>query len=250
MIVHHRPVATILVAAVFVFGCAALVHPFSFEPITQDYSTTGPGASHVFRVANTTDSRIAVRVSVRPRRIEPDGTEVQGKDSEEFIVFPRQMLLEPGDRRSIRVRWSGPESIDAELAYRIVAEQMPVDMGTDEPTQGGGIRLTYRYEGSLYVVPAGAEPNLRVVSVQRSGDGETLRVEIINEGSLHTLLSGARLLLSREQGAEPDVELGPEELPGLAGENMLAGANRFFAIPIPDDLWDGPIYAEIECDEE
>lgn len=242
--------ARILVAVALFGACAAAAQAFSFEPITQDYSTSGAAASHVFRVINTTDSRIAVRVSVRPRWIEPDGTEVLGKEAEEFVVFPRQMLLEPDERRSIRVRWSGPESIEAERPYRIIAEQVPVDMGTDEPTQGGGIRLTYRYEGTIYVAPPAAEPALRVAGVSRSSDGRSLRVELANDGSRHGLLTNARLLLSREEGAEPALELGPDELPGLAGENMLAGSTRVFAVPAPEELWGGPLYAEIETDED
>jgi len=240
----------ILVAAVLLVASAAAARAFSFEPITQDYTTSGAGASHVFRVTNTGESRIAVRVSVRPRWIEPDGTEVLGKEAEEFVVFPRQMLLEPDERRSIRVRWSGPESIDEERPYRIIAEQVPVDMGSDEPTQGGGIRLTYRYEGTVYVVPPAAEPGVRVASIERSGTGESLRVEVTNQGSRHALLAGARLLLLREPGAEPAIELDSNELPGLVGENMLAGSVRVFTVPAPENLWDGPLYAEIEVDEE
>lgn len=242
--------ARILVAAALIAGVAAAAQAFSFEPITQDYTTSGAGASHVFRVINTTEARIAVRVSVRPRWIERDGSEVLGKEAEEFVVFPRQMLLEPDERRSIRVRWSGPESIEAERPYRIIAEQVPVDMGSDEPTQGGGIRLTYRYEGTIYVVPPGAEADVQVTSVARSETGDSLRVELANEGSRHRLLANARLLLSREPDGEPAIEVGPRELPGLAGENMLAGSTRVFTVPVPEQLWDGPVYAEIETDEE
>jgi len=233
-------------------ACAVSAQAFSFEPITQDYATTGARASHVFRVANTTDSRIAVRIAVRPRRIEPDGTEILGKEAEEFTVFPRQMLLAPGERRSIRVRWSGPETIERELAYRIIAEQVPVEMGTDEPLEGGGIRLTYRYEGTLYVVPPGAEPDVAVESagVVTTADGAALRVRLVNRGTRHALLSGARLLLADGPDSDARLELGPEELDGIVGENMLAGSVRDFLVPAPDDLRDGSVHAEIEYDDK
>lgn len=226
-------------------GVGASLHAFSFEPITQTYTTTGPGASHVFRVTNTTDERIAVRISVRSRTIERDGTEVLGKEADDFIVFPRQMLLEPGERRSIRVRWSGPETIDAERPYRIIAEQVPVDLGDEEPTQGGGIRLTYRYEGSLYVSPPGAEPNVEVTSVVRVADG--LRVTVANRGTRHVILQNARLVVSGTSG--PDIELESEQLVGLAGENMLAGAVRDVVIPTPENLPPGELAATIEFDD-
>lgn len=233
-------------------ACALSAQAFSFEPITQEYAPSGPASSHVFRVTNTTSDRIAVRVSVRPRRFEMDGTEVQGKESDEFIIFPRQLLLEPGERASVRVRWSGPASINSELAYRIIAEQLPVDLGEDAPLEGGGIRLTYRYEGSLYIVPPGATPDVVVDSIarERDGDRELLRVRLTNRGTRHTLLSGIRLAIASTPTGEATVTLGPGELPGLAGENMLAETTREFVIPAPDALPDGPLYARIQSDAQ
>lgn len=244
------PAATAIFALLVLAAVAGPAAAFSFEPITQDYATTGAGASHVFRVINTTTDRIAVRISVRPRRIEPDGTETQGKEADEFIVFPRQMLLEPGERRSVRVRWAGADAIDRELSYRIIAEQVPVDMGTDAPTQGGGIRLTYRYEGSIYVVPPGASAAIRVTGVERSSDGRALLVRVVNEGTRHAILSQASLTLTRGPDGGGSIELGPAELTGLTGENMLAASTRVFQIPVPDGLWEGPVYGTIDFDAQ
>ncbi len=228
------------------------MHAFSFEPISQDYETTGPRASHVFRVTNTTSERIAVQIAVRPRRIELDGTEVQGKAAEEFVVFPRQMLLDPGDRRSVRVRWSGPEQIESELAYRIIAEQVPINLGEEAPAQGGSIRLTYRYEGSLYVIPPGATPNIVVESVEQVVRDETrlLRFVVANQGTRHRLLSDLTVLLTGEPGGATIAELGADDLPGLAGENMLAGSRREFLVPAPETLPDGPVYGQVEFEAE
>ena len=44
--------------------------------------------------------------------------------------------------------------------------------------------------------------------------------------------------------------LGPGDLSGIAGENMLAGSMRRFWIPAPTELWDGPIYADMEYSPE
>ena len=234
----------ILLLLAIVSVCAFAAQAFTFDPISQNFDPSGEGASRVFRVRNTGDERIAVRVSVRPRRIEPDGTEVQGKETELFTVYPRQMLLDPGEQRSVRVRWNGPAEIEAELPFRIIAEQLPVDFGGAEPAEGAAIRLTYRYEGSLYVVPPGARPDVRLQRITR--DGEFLVLWLANEGNRHTLLQDLRILLSREEGGEPDLVLAQEELPGAYGENMLARSTRRFVIPAASDLWDGPLYADLE----
>jgi len=235
-----------VLSAALLFALIAPASAFDFEPITQEFSTTGSGANHVFRVTNTTEERIAVRISVRSRTMRPDGSEELGPEVEEFVVFPRQLLLQPEERQSVRVRWSGPEEVEVERPYRIVAEQLPIDLGTDTPTQGGGIRLSYRYEGTIYVSSTAGEPDIRVTEVSRAGNGSILRIHVSNEGTRHTFLRDARLHLSDSPESGPAITLGPDQLPGLTGENVLAQSRRVFEVPMPSELWSGPIHADID----
>lgn len=227
--------------------CAVSAQAFRFEPISQEFSPSGAGSNRLFRVENTTNERIAVRVAVYPRIMEPDGTESLGEEAPQFTVFPRNVLLDPGNGRSVRVQWTGPASVETEQAYRIVAEQVPIALGGDLPTQGGGIRLTYRYEGTVYVTPPGARPDVQVLSVSRETRGAErfLKVTLENAGTRHTILRGAELALTYDPEIPPRIELGPGDLRGLSGENMLAGLVREFMIPAPEDLWDGEIYATL-----
>ena len=243
---------TALLRFSLIVACAISAQAFSFEPISQDFASSGPGASHVFRVNNSTDERIAVKISVRPRRIEPDGTEIQGKEAEEFVVYPRQMLLEPGEARSVRVRWNGPAEVESELPYRIIAEQLPVDFGEELPAQGASIRLTYRYEGVLYVVPPGARPDILITDVSRASrpEGDMLTFEFQNIGTRHALLRDLAVSLRDSEGGDVRISLEADQLAGIAGENMLAGSIRRFELPVPADLWDGPIYADMEYGPE
>jgi fimbrial chaperone protein len=237
---------------VLIAACAISAQAFSFEPISQNFAPSGQNANQVFRVHNTTSERIAVQVSVRPRRIELDGTEIQGKEAEEFVVYPRQMLLEPGEQRSVRVRWNGPADIPSELPFRIIAEQLPVDFGEDHPAEGASIRLTYRYEGALYVVPSNAVADIGVDSVSReTGEaGERLVIDLRNDGTRHALLKDLVLHLRQTEDSANQLTLESADLPGIAGENMLAGSVRRFWLPIPAEMWDGPIYADMEYSPE
>lgn len=242
---------TVLFALVLLVSAAPGLLAFTFQPITQEFAPAGERASHVFRVVNTTETQIAVRISIRPRTIEPDGSEIQGAISDDFVVYPARMLLEPGDARSVRVAWTGgvPEQ---ELAYRIIAEQLPVNTNADEPEQGGAIVLTYRYEGSVYVVPPGARAELETLSVEPSVEPEgrrALRVTVRNKGTRHTLLTDPRLELRTSPSEDPFLSLGPDELVGLAGENMLAGTTRHFFVELPDNLPDQRVYGTIILDD-
>lgn len=232
------------------FASAAAAGAFQFEPISQQFAPTGRNASQVFRVTNTNEERIAVRVVVRPRRILPDGREVQGEPAPEFVVYPTQMLLDPGEQRSVRVRYGGESELATELAYRIIAEQVPVAMDAEQQTQGGSIRLTYRYEGSLYVTPPGVSARIEIVAVELvAKDGlPQLRVEIHNGGGRHALLQDARLALMTAPDIEPTTELVGDQLAGLIGENMLADSTRVFFVPAPEGFPDGPLYGELSYD--
>jgi len=247
MICRGHGATRALLALVLAVLLAPGLFAFRFSPITQDFQTEGPGASRLFRVANTTSSQIAVRISVRPRSIERDGREIQGEPTDEFLIFPARLLLDPGDQRSVRVVWNGTASPDRELAYRIIAEQLPVNLEGDQPVDGGAIVLTYRYEGSLYVVPQGARPQVAVTAVDRVQlEGrDLLRVTVENSGTRHTLLRQAVLDLSETPSGDPIRSLGPEDLTGLTGENMLSASVRHFYVPLPDGLPDGRLYGTL-----
>ena len=235
-------------ACVLITACAITAQAFRFEPISQDFAPSGPGATHVFRVFNSGTERIAVRVMVRPRTIEPDGTEIQGPESDRFLVYPRQMLLAPDEGRSVRIRWQGPDTVESELSFRVIAEQLPVDFGGTRPAEGAGIRLTYRYEGSLYVVPPGAAPELRISRaevVERDGR-QLLHMVIENRGTRRSLIHQPRVTVAAARGGSTAHVLETDALSGMAGENMLAASVREFMVPAPPGLPNGQVDARLE----
>lgn len=265
-------------------ACTSSVQAFNFEPITHDYTPGGKGSNHVFRASNPGDEKIAVKISVRPRSIEPDGTELQGDDSDLFMIYPRQMILNPGDSRSIRVKWTGETAPPAEIPFRIIAEQVPVSFAEIQPFEGGQITLTYRYEGNIYIVPPGARPEVSINSVKRTTESEIISetvietvtrtvstdegdkeveeevekvveteistdylvFEIENSGTRHSLLNKIEIKLKRDENDSNPIILTDNQLKGVAGENVLADSIRIFRIPIPAGLWDGPVYGSIK----
>lgn len=269
-----------VIISIVLLTCTFSVQAFSFKPISQDYSPTGKESNHVFRVANTGTEKIAVKISVRPRYIEPDGTEIQGEESSLFMIYPRQIILNPDETRSIRVKWTGDSAPPAEIPFRIIAEQVPVSFTEVQPTQGGQITLTYRYEGNIYIVPAGAKANLSIKSIKRDiqtevttetvietvrieqGDEfiesevekilekeiehEYLVLEIENTGRRHSLLNNIELTLMRDENDPQPIILKDNALKGVTGENMLANSVREFRIPMPSGIWEGPVYGNIK----
>lgn len=261
-------------------ACTLSVQAFNFQPISQDYSPSGKGANHIFRVANTDDEKIAVKISIRSRTIDPDGTEIQEEADDQFMIYPRQLILNPNEGRSIRIKWNGDPNPEKELSYRVIAEQVPVSFSEVQPIEGGQITLIYRYEGTIYIVPPGAKPKISIKSVKRDMETETvtetvfetvtemqgeeevevqvekevetiiehefLLIEIENTGTRHGILDDITVKLARNEDDTDPIILKEKDLKGVAGENILAGSVRYFKLPLPEDLWEGPVYGSIE----
>lgn len=259
----------------FLAGQGALF-AFSFSPITQEFSVTGKKSSHIFTIGNDSLSeRIAVKISIFEREMDEEGNETLTPCDGDFLIYPSQSILAPGESRSVRVKWQGGRIGDRELNYRILAEQLPVEFREDEKHEdGGGIRFTYRYEGSLYVVPeGGGEAHVELSSVRSVMDikevtnvvtktelseetGEpvtrevkevsevrTYRLKLVfeNHGARHALLGDLSITLSSVYNNFSPIVLGPEDLAGIAGENILAGNKRVFMIPEPPEVQGEPI---------
>ncbi len=246
---------------------------FTFSPISQEFSEEGKNSSHVFTINNDSlTDRIAVKVSVFRRNMNEKGEETLEDSSGDFLIYPAQSILNPGESRSVRIKWQGGAVRKQEKAYRIIAEQLPVDFRQEENrSNGGGIRFTFRYEGSLYVVPPGAEADIKLLSIE-SVPGEKIIREVVrtvtreipsedpegapqiiteeiveqveeegpsrlkllfeNAGNRHAILGNLNIQLKSRFDLFEPMTLGPEDLEGANGENILAGNRRSFLIPV------------------
>lgn len=219
-------------------------HAFRLVPITKEFAPYGHGASQAFRVENNSDELLAVQISILRREIDLGGTEHNAPAEDDFIVYPSQMIIKPKQVQTVRVKWVGGAQQKTELAYRILAEQLPIDFGKEE-FSGAKINLLVRYLGSIYIVPEGAKPDIRVESAAAATGSDrqrSLQLVLHNQGTAHGLLRNSKLTL--ESGGKT-ITLGSEDLPEILGENLLAGNRRRFLVRWPEALPDGPVKASL-----
>lgn len=248
----------------------------SLVPMEMEFAVQGRNATRVFRIDNPGDEPAAVEVSARTRRVDEDGTEHQDDADDDFAIFPRQIVLRPGQSQAVRVQWLGKAPPATELAYRLIAEQLPLDppplrttgasaagtaprSGAMPRADGVQIRVLMRYEAALYVVPPGARGRVVTGAVERvvapadaaqgppaagGGDPGRLRITLENAGTAHVLLHGARLTLTAADGSVH--HLAGAQLGELAGANLLANTRRHFIVTAPAGLPAGPLRAAIE----
>ncbi len=211
---------------------------FNFSPIVADFEPSGPGARQTFRLTNPNADSIPVEITVFERRMTVDGQDVL-EPSDDFVVFPTQAILAAESSRVVRVQYVGPADINTEKAYRIIAEQLPVDL---EALEEGTARLNllFRYVGSMYVVPTNAASDVVIESVERVDVEGILSLAIVlhNHGNAHAILEDLVVELSTRPFASTDgvVRLDGDELEGMRNQNVLAGHTRRFVLPLPTEL--------------
>jgi|JI8StandDraft_1071087.scaffolds.fasta_scaffold159809_2 fimbrial chaperone protein len=205
-------------------------HAISFTPIEMDFSPAGRGATQVFRLENTTAEVTAVEMSIKARAMAANGDDQLTDADDQFNVFPAQVVLQPGQVQTVRVQYVGLATLDRERAFRLIAEQLPIDVG-QAPQNGGRMRLLVKYVASVYVVPTNVKAVLSVTDTKivAEGNNRWLQVTVNNEGSTRKILKDLKVEVA-------GVTLSGEQLKGMEGENVLARTTRVFRVPAPAGL--------------
>lgn len=205
---------------------ATWAHAFRLEPMVLSLPVSQPRAAGTYTVENNSDQKVAIEFQVRGRRIDKDGKEDRPEVTG-FLVYPQQMALEPGEKRSVRVTWTGERIPERELAFRLVASQLPVKFDK-EKSGSASIRFLLEYVASLYLVPNGVKPAPKLL--EQRVKGKQLELLVANQGTAHFLLEPLRVEL--QDGAKTGAPA-KEALAELRTGNLLPGDERWLRLPLP-----------------
>ena len=202
----------------------------AFTPIEMDFTPSGRGSTQIYRLENTLQEPVAVEISVKHRAMAINGDDELTDADDDFNIFPAQVVLRPGQVQTVRVQYNGPASLNTEKAYRLIAEQLPIDIG-QAPQNGGRMRLLIKYVTSLYVVPSGVRANVRLMQTRLVTDEGKPWLELLlkNEGTSRRVLKDVKVQVGGHT-------LQGDDLKGLDGENLLAQTQRWFRVAAPKDL--------------
>jgi fimbrial chaperone protein len=225
---------------------------FKLLPISRTFTPSGAKATQSYEVINDTQERVAVIMSIGERQVSLVGQETLKPADDDFIVYPPQILLGPNQKQTVRITWIGDPNPAKELSYRLIAEQLPIELVEPEtqskhPT--GQIRVLMKYAGSLYIRPENAQADVVLDTVEAIKDAqgtEQLVVTFHNQGTAHLHLKQLRLHL-QTQGKT--ITLQAKQLGEMDGANILPGAKRRFVIPRPAELPSGAVQATFEINK-
>ncbi|MBE9108180.1 molecular chaperone [Nodosilinea sp. LEGE 07298] len=245
-----RPLKLLLTVLFLVLVRVNPAMAFQFRPMSQVFAPSGADATRSYEVVNDEDDRIAVEVSVVERHMNLDGTETYQPAEDDFLIYPAQIILEPGATQVVRVSWLGDPEPAQELAFRLVAEQLPISLV--DPSQPaperpvGQVQILLRYMGSLFVRPAGVQADVHIESVmpQNNAQGATdLAVTFANTGSASASLRDLSLSLTA-QGQS--VTLSSDQIKDITGTTVLPGQSRRYLLPWPANLPQGSVTAAFD----
>ena len=209
------------------------LYSFTFAPMSQTIELSDNRQAVQFFLENDSPASMAVELTVKERSMDQKGIETLNP-SDEVKVFPPQVIIPAGEKRAIRVSYSGNKDLKVEKSFRVIAEQLPLNVDA-KTRQKAGIQMLMKYVAALYVAPSNTKSDLKILS--HSTNGKELKMLIENSGGRHQLLNAPVLKYSIKDKKH---ELKANELQGLAGENVLAGSKREFVIKsansIPSDV--------------
>lgn len=210
-------------------------YAFKLTPMSSEIKSLGKEAKTTFQVENDGDKKVPVQITLAKRVVDERGKEKYPPAGEAFMVFPTQVILNPGEKRSINVRYMGGGKADHtyEGAYRIIAEQLPLPLEAEKKDDSGaGINVLLRYIAALYVLPDKVTHQIELVEYKL--ENTTLVLKLKNSGSVHEILENHGVEIKASlKGAKFSKKLSSAKaLKGLYGENILANHERYFDISL------------------
>lgn len=197
---------------------------------------------------------IPVEFSIFPRYIDLDGkvTYDTTQPSPDFVIFPSQIILYPGDVQKIQIQWVSDKPLTKETIFGLIAVQVPVNLeNSTAPTKAvqGGVTIITRYEGIVVVKPKGTRPEVVVDTAYSKPDtlGKTnLVLHLKNKGTGLQLTKGMKLTVAPldEKGRvnlQKKISYAPLLNDNATKHALFSGQIRRYITPWPHGIPVGPV---------
>lgn len=264
-------------AAALLAVCALACLPISAEamrvsPMVVEMQTAGTKAVARIQVQNINQTDLPFETKITRIEFDANGNTVETPADEDFLVFPPQGLLKPGQRQVVRIQWLGPAELPASRGYYVSINQLPVPLSPGEAkSPGAAVQIIYHMKALVTVAPPRAAPKVEVVSAKAvmiavkvppavpGAPAPTaatappppqagVEITIRNTGTRYAMMSGAKWTLrGKDRAGKPLVVVKtPDDLNRDVGVGYLAPLNgvRTFRVPTETPFGPGPIAVE------
>ncbi len=210
-----RPrISIVLAMLAWMLPLAARGASFGVSPIRLDLdpaSRTG-----LVTVSNEDAKRIYFRLKLAEWKQGAEGDDSYA-DSSDLIYFPQTLVIEPKEKRVVRVGIKGPPPV-AERAFRLYIEELP---DPDEPAPAGtAVAVRLRFGVPIFLSQGKGAPKPEMVSAASTKGA--VRVAIRNSGDRQIRFEEVTLTLGP----------GGKALGRIPGWYVFPGATRAFVVPV------------------
>jgi fimbrial chaperone protein len=220
-----------LLAFVLFLLISNAVFAFKYSPMSLTLTPNdGLKSSNVF-LENDSSSPIAIQLSLAKRIMDLNGKEENPEELENLDAYPNQLIIPAFEKRSVKISWQGKSLGKEELSFRVIAEQLPLDVDKTNKKKGN-VKILLKYIGALYVDPGNCQSKVELVKFNVLE--KKIVFEFENTGSKHQVITNLKLVISKKN--EKDIILEAKSLKNFTGENILPKSKRVFEIEKDETL--------------
>jgi fimbrial chaperone protein len=204
----------------------------------------------------TDNAPVPVEINIAAREITPTGQVIYPSTlgSDDFVVYPSQFILYPGDSKKVQIQWVGAIVPGKEISFGFISTQLPLDIKKDRKEKPTGakavVNLATRYEGVIVVRPAGIKPDVVVDTAYSRKDsaGMSLVTVLNNKGTGMQSLKGMGLtLVAVDKNGKLEfsqrAQIKDIKPQATTNQSLFAGFKRMVVVPWPDGFPVGPVKA-------
>lgn len=234
------------ITANVVFNKAAFA--FQVSPMVAELSPEGDGSSYSFTLENRSKDKAAAKAQVFLREYDANGKEVRTVTND-FLVYPPQLTVDPGQKKNIRLAWVGDKHPSKELAYRLIVQQLPVEFDkSKQSSNAGSVNFLVDFVISVFVRPPGALAKTKIDRVERL-ESKQAKIFLKNYGNAHQVLSEIKIELFLEQPENTKKNLrwtySVKDIKDLEVGSLMPGQEKTLIVNLPKEIPKGNIIGDI-----
>lgn len=215
----HRQIAASFVSLTATLLFIQLLHASSFQVNPVRVTVTSQASSTLLTVRNESGERLRLQVESFAWDQNRQGEMILNA-TEELVVYPSLLTIEPGDQRNVRIGVKNA-AVPAEKSFRVFLEELPSAVKSESI----GIRILTRVGIPVFVQPNKPESRGQIdkLAVDKSG----LTFELLNRGNVHLLPERVKV---KGMGTNGDVSYEQDLSPWY----VLTGGARDYRLKIPN----------------
>jgi fimbrial chaperone protein len=201
---------------------AGLAGAATFRVSPIQLSLTAKSTSGLLTISNESEETLRFQLAAF-RWSQGAAGEMELEPTDDVVLFPRLLTLEPHRERKIRVG-AAVEFAGSERTYRVFVEELPSAEGVNPAAGRPGVRVLTRMGVPIFLRPSRTQAGGAIVNP--SVEEGRLRFQVRNSGNVHLMLEAVNLR-GIGDGGETVIE---EQVEGWY---VLAGGVRQFDLPLP-----------------